>query len=184
MHYCSLKVLAILALVMGVSLSVLSSPDGDFLTAEEIDKIQDAQEIERRIEIYLEAAALRLKKAAERLSGVEPQEGDELEFFTVEDMLDSYYRILRSVMLNLDDVYQKPNKDLNQFEKALKKTKKTAENAAPELESLKKTAEEQKKEQVWRLVNRAIDLTKGVQDGVEQGLSELEAAAERRRRSR
>jgi hypothetical protein len=66
----------------------------EFLTPQEIAKIQDAQEIDKRVKVYLEAAALRLKTISDRLAGKESVAGDPLEFFSLEDMLDGYYRIL------------------------------------------------------------------------------------------
>ncbi len=67
----------------------------EFLTPDEIEKIQDAQEVDARVKIYLQAASLRLKTAMDRMSGKESAPGDPLEFFSVEDMLDGYYRILQ-----------------------------------------------------------------------------------------
>jgi len=75
----------------------------EYLTPDEITKIQDAQEIDLRIKIYLQAGALRLKAAEERLNGKESAPGEPLEFYSVEEMLDGYYQIVRSVMINLDD---------------------------------------------------------------------------------
>ena len=79
-------------------IAVPSSLAKEFLTPDEIFKIQEAQEVEKRIKIYMDAAALRLKTAEERLQGKESVAGDPLEFFTVQEMLDGYNRIIRSVM--------------------------------------------------------------------------------------
>ena len=89
-------------------------PAKEFLTSKEIDRIQDAQSIDARVKIYLEAAELRLKTAEDRLVGKEPAEGDPLEFFTPEELIDSYFRIIKSVMMNLDEVEEKggPNRAL------------------------------------------------------------------------
>ena len=51
--------------------------------------------------------------------------------------------------------------------------KKTTENAVKQLEILKRIAEEKKKEELWNLVNQAIDITKGALDGAESGLTRL-----------
>ncbi|MBM3790087.1 MAG: hypothetical protein FJW35_07015 [Acidobacteria bacterium] len=143
----------------------------EFLTPAEIEKIQDHQEIEKRVEIYLEAAALRLRAAQERITGKESEPGDPLEFFTVEDMLDGYYRIMRSVMLNLDGAAQKPGTDRGKMSKALKSLKSHTEKAEKELLVLKRLAEEKLLETVWNLVNRAIDIAKGAHAGAVEGLS-------------
>lgn len=143
----------------------------EFLTPKEIQRIQDAQEIDERVKIYLEAAALRIKTAEERLTGKESQTGDPLEFFSVEEMLDGYYRCLRSVMINLDDAAQNPRTAPERLKKALKGLRESTEKAAKDLEVLKKLAEEKRLEKAWNLVNQAIDITQGAREGAELGLS-------------
>jgi hypothetical protein len=163
---------AVIAVVFAASSPL---PGKEFLTEKEIALIQDAQEIDLRIKIYLEAAALRLKTAEERLYGKESLEGDPLEFFTPEDLLDGYYRILRSVMFSLDEAFQKPRSDQAKVRSALKALKKHTEQAAKDLEVLKKVAEEKQKEELWNLVNNAIDINSGAREGADSGLSRLPA---------
>jgi hypothetical protein len=167
-------------------------PAKEFLTDKEIEKIQDNREIDLRVKIYLDAAALRLKTAEERLVGKESEPGDPLEFFTPEDMLDGYYRIIKSIMVNLDDAaVHKPvlgRKDSpsadprdweNRIRKALKDLKSSTEKDADELQILKKLAEEKRKEQLWKLVNDAIDITNGAHEGAEYGLSKRSSSSDR-----
>ncbi len=161
---------AVLFLLAGAAVSA-AAPTKEYLTPKEIEKIQDAQEIEERIKIYLEAASLRLKAAEDRLNAKESIPGDPLEFFSVEDMLDGYYQILRSVMLNLDDAFQKPRGDKEKLGKALKNLKESTEKAQKSLAILKRQAEDKKQEDAWNLINKAIDITKGALEGAEQGLS-------------
>ena len=72
--------------------------------------------------------------------GEETLPGDPLEFFTPEDMLDGYYRILNSVMLNLDDANQKAVRDSNGLRKALKELRKRSKEALKKLDYLEKLA--------------------------------------------
>ncbi len=160
------------------------APDKEFLTPKEIEKIQDAQEIEQRIKVYMEAASLRLKTAVERLGGKESEEGDPLEFFTVQEMIDGYCRIMKSVMANLDEAYERPDSDRAKLGKALKNVKDTTEWAGKILVSLKKTAEDKKDEDLWNSVNQAIDITGGVHDGVELGLQKNPAPPEKGKRKK
>jgi hypothetical protein len=152
------------------------------LTRAEIEKIQDAQDIEKRGKIYLDAAGLRLRAAEERLNGQEAAEGDPLEFFTVEDMLDGYFQILKSVMLNLDDAAQKKVIDQEKLTKALKNLKDATEKATRPLDALKKMAEEKKLEKVWNLTNRAIDINKGANEGAEMALASRPALPEKKKK--
>lgn len=154
------------------------------LTDKEIEKIRDSYDIDKRMKVFMEAAELRLKSAEDRLNGEESEPGDPLEFFTPEDMLDSYYRIIRSAMMNLDEAAERPRRgdpsrtgDMEQrsprdmITAALKALDAGTEKAARRLEILKKIAEEKNKEELWHLVNSAIDITNGAHDGAEYGLS-------------
>lgn len=159
----------VLGSLMGSSFSPV--PAKEFLTPAEIEKIQDARDVDKRIQIYLEAAALRLKTAEERLNGRESAPGDPLEFFSVEDMLEGYYGILKSVMFNLDDAAQNPRSDRGKLNKALKNLKSTTEKAAKDLKILKRMAEEKKTEEIWNLVTHAMEITDGAHEGAELGLA-------------
>jgi hypothetical protein len=171
------------ALALAGSVSIAAAfPEKEFLTDKEIAKIQDAQEIDERTRIYLNAAALRLKTAVERLTGTEPEPGDPLEFFTPEDLIDGYYRIIRSVMYNLDEASQKPKGEREKLGKALKSLKGSTENAGKELEILKRIAEEKQKEELWKLVNNAIDITNGAHEGAEYGLSKQPTPQEKNKK--
>ena len=143
----------------------------EYLTQEEITKIQDAQEIDARAKLYLEFAALRLRVAEARLWGKESAAGDPLEFFSVPDMLEGYYRIVRSLMISLDDAYQKPHIERERVVKALKSLKESTGKALEDLEVLKKFAEEKKLEDVWNLAEQALDITRGAREGAELGLA-------------
>ena len=159
-------------------LSAMPSPEKEFLTPLEIGKIQDAQEIDLRIKVYLEAAALRLKTAEERLGGKEAEPGDPLEFFSVEEMVDGYYRIVKSVMTNVDDAFQRRDSDKNKLGKALKNLRDSTETAGKILPVLKKIAEDKRNEELWNLVNQAIEITNGAHEGAEIGEVRLEEPVE------
>lgn len=154
-------------LLFGMMIAAVVRPEQtkEFLTSAEIDKIRDAQEINLRIKIYLEGASLRLKTAADRLAGKESAPGDPFEFFSIEDMIDGYYRILRAVMLNLDDASQKPATDPEKLQAALKNLKSVTEASVKPLEALKKVAEEKRREEMWKLVTQAIEINNGAREG-------------------
>jgi hypothetical protein len=151
----------------------------EYLTPKEIAKVQDAQEIDERVKVYMEAAELRLKTSEERLTGKESQPGDPLEFFSVEDLLDGYYSCLRSVMINLDDAFGKPGANAEKLKKALKSLQSTTQRAEKDLAVLKKLAEEKRLEGVWNRVNVSLDITRGAKDGAELGLSRLSGDKEK-----
>jgi hypothetical protein len=151
--------------------ALIATPHNDFLTPQEIAKIQDAQEIDLRVKIYLEAGALRLKTVSDRLDGKESTPGDPLEFFSVEDMLDGYYKILHSVMLNLEDAASNPKTEPKKFQSAMKNLKAVTELGAKQLEMIKKVAEEQRREAPWKLAVRAIEINTGAYEGAVKALT-------------
>jgi hypothetical protein len=161
------------ALLLGIALSAAdwATASNDFLTQQEITKIQDAQEIDQRVKVYLEAALLRLKTVSDRLAGKESQAEEPLEFFSVEDMLDGYYRIMHAVMLNLEDAAPNPKIDPKKIQLAMKSLKTTTESGGKQLEAIKKIAEEQQKEAVWKLAVKALEINNGARDGAAAALA-------------
>jgi hypothetical protein len=170
--YNTIRALILVIAAVGVARFLPASPEKEFLTGKEIERLQDAQAIDLRVLVYMDAAERRLKAAEDRLTGKEPEQGDPLEFFTPEDLIDGYDRILQSVMTNLDAAFD-ARRDPRQLNKALKTLKKSTERASGPLDALKKLAEEKKKEELWNLVNKGIDLTGDVHDGAEEGLLKL-----------
>lgn len=194
------------ALVFSVLLiATVSSGFGkEFLTEKEIQLIQDNRRIDLRVKIYMEAAALRLKVAEERLTGKESAPGDPLEFFTPEDMLDGYYRIVKSVESNLDDAANMKAADLARerklsqecpdcgtgaptgetIGKALSNLRKETEKNAAQLAVLKKIAEDKQKEELWKLVNHAIEINDEAHEGAVYGLSKHPAPPEKEKKKK
>jgi hypothetical protein len=163
-------------IVTGTVRILPAAPEKEFLTDKEITALQEAQEIDLRIPIYMTAAKLRLSAVEDRLNGKDSPEGDPLEFFTPEEMLDGYYRMVKSVMTNLDAAFKMGLRERDRVESALKSLKGSTESMGKELEILKKLAEQRKKEEVWNLVNQAIEITRGAHEGAEYGLSKLKAS--------
>jgi hypothetical protein len=157
-----------------------AGPAKEYLTEKEIEMIQSAQEIDTRVTTYLIAASSRLKAAGDRLRGRESEPGDPLEFFSVEDMLDGYYRIIRSIMYNIDSAFQKPKTDRGRIKRALKNLRGKMDEDGAELLVLKKTAEEKKNELLLDLIVKAIDITDGAQAGASEGLSQISAEEKKR----
>lgn len=169
----------LLAFLIGSILcgSVLSAPprgSGEFLTEEEIALVQAKQKIGPRVEYYLRIAKLRLESARARLEGVETLPGDPLEYFTPEDMLDGYYRILNSLMLNLEEAYRKSGYNAASMQKVVKELHKRTEECSRILEVLETLAGERNNEELLRLIARATDITGGAHEGAAQALQTLE----------
>ena len=146
----------------------------DFLADKEIDKIQDTQDIDKRTGIYMDAATLRLRTALDRFEGKESEPGDAMEFYSLKDMLDDYYNIMDRIMLVVGDAFESPRLRENiNIKKALQTLKSESSGNLKKLTELMKLAEEKQNEELWNRVNSAIDITGGVIDGADEGLSIL-----------
>ena len=93
-------------------------------------------------------------------------------------MLDGYYRILHSVMLNLDDAVQNRMADQKKSQAALKNLKTATEASLPQLQVLKKLSEDQKREEAWKLIGNAIEITNGAHEGAAKALERKAAVPE------
>ena len=173
MNHHTILLLVLAATLTGIISTGFAGPAKEFLTEEEIEKIQNTQELVGRVRIYLDAAALRLKTVEDRLSGIEPQIGDPMELYSPEDLVDGYYRILRTVLIIVDDAFQKPGSSRDKAGKALKNLKQSTEKALPRLEMLGKAAEEKQQKALLNSINKAIDITDSAHEGAIEGLSEL-----------
>ena len=157
-------------LLFGAFSAAFARPVRDYLTEEEIDAIQRNQKIDPRVKLYLKAASSRLIAAEARLAGQETEPGDPLEYFTPEDMLDAYYHILNSVMLNLEDAVEKFPPDRGGIRKALKHLESVMKKNIPRLEKLERMAAAKEETELVGLILRAIDISNGALEGAEEAL--------------
>ncbi len=165
-------VLAFIAgiLIAGAVSAAFCYPDRESLTDTEIDAIKKNQAIAPRVKLFLRAASLRLTSTEARLAGQVTEPGDPMEYRTPEDMLDDYYRILNSVMLNLEDATQNFPPDRDGIRKALKHLRDIMKKSIPKLEILEKMATEKQETELIRLISRAADISNGALEGAEEAL--------------
>ena len=93
-----------------------------------------------------------------------------MEYFTPEDMLDGYYRILDSVMHNLESAVQKFPPDREGIRKALKHLKSVMKKNIPRLEKVERMAAGKEETQLVRLAQRALETSNVALEGAEEGL--------------
>jgi hypothetical protein len=182
-NVCVVAMSAVFALLFSMALP--GAWARDFLTKQEITRLQNTQDIDRRTRIYMDAAALRLRAAQDRIEGKEPKPGDAMEFLNQEDMLDDYYKIMDRLILIIDDAFGSPRRRENiNIKRALNTLKSESSGNLKRLLALMKLAEEKKKEDLRNRVGRAVYITGGILDGADEGLSQLaerEKEEERRR---
>ncbi len=166
------RILILILILTTLPAFLAGAPSMDILTEEETILLQENRGISRRVQIFMDAAMLRLKAAEDRLNGKEPEEGDPFEFLAPGDLLHNYCRILTSLMFSVDEAYGDPGRDRN-IKKTLESLKERTEKTARQLEVLKKIAENRKDEKLWDLVSKAVEVTGNAHEGAESGLSEL-----------
>jgi len=165
----SIGFLAVLAVVF------FAAADGalarDFLTEQEIALMRKNQDIDKRTGIFMNAAALRLNTVLDRFEGIESKPGDALEFFSQEEMLDDYYKIIEHVMLVVRDAFESPRRRENvNIKKALQTLKSESPQYLEKLAALKIFAGEKQKKNLLNRLSQAIDITEGLLEGAEDGL--------------
>lgn len=159
-----------------LALGLFSAPGWarEFLTPKEIVEIREAQEIDRRTELYLKFAALRLSTYKERIKGVESKEGDPLEFFSVADLIYGFGSCLKAVESNLDEAVRYRRVETKRIVKALTLLKNFAGKSLPDLEAASKYAIEKKDETLYNTVQSAGEITQTAVEGSTEGLSMFE----------
>ncbi len=128
----------------------------DHLTEQEVDQVREAQEIDKRIEVFIKAADRRIlvltdpnatqKKKEEEVWGPLPTG-------TKAELLSDYKRILEEAEEKLDDLFSRdPKNDL--LKKALQKFKQGANKQIPQLRALASQMTEKKDQ---RALEEAIE---------------------------
>lgn len=144
----------------------------DRFTEEEFEKIQLAQELERRVEVFLEIAESRLDEIERREAGKEwdNEEPNPLEFFTYEDMLFGYSRALRGVMVNIDERARGRGAEDKEIRKSLEKLRDKMAEFTPRLEEVKDIAIERRDERLARQWKEAAKISEQARKGALYGL--------------
>ena len=129
----------------------------DRFTEKEFVRLQHNQELEKRVEVFLEIAATRLGEIKRRMDKKEWDKGDgnPLEFHTYWDMVHSYERALDGIMINIDEKASYKLASKKDIEKSLKKLNKKLKEFIPQLEPIQRLAEELKDQQLAREIIKA-----------------------------
>jgi hypothetical protein len=130
---------------------------GDHFTDAEYVKIQDNQELVKRVDIFLEIAETRLKEIQRRLRKEEWKEKDDnpLEFHSTEEMVHAYERALTSIMYNIDEKARYKLATEKNIRKALEKLNKKITLFEPQLAPIKQLAIDSKDPLLYKLVLKA-----------------------------
>jgi hypothetical protein len=144
----------------------------DRFTDEEYEKLQLHQELEKRVEAFLEISEARLKEIQRRMKGEEWEEEEEnpLEFHTYWDMVHAYRKAIDGIMVNIDEkaIHKTaPEKDIRN---SLEKLNEKIQEFIPQLEPLKQLAIDRKDEALYLEVEEAQEISDIAQKGSLYGL--------------
>ncbi len=144
----------------------------DRFTDEEYGKLQLHQELEKRVEVFLEIAEARLEEIQKRMKGGEWEEEEEnpLEFHTYWDMVHAYRRAIDGIMINIDEKAIHKTASEKDIRKSLEKLNKKIQEFIPQLEPLKQLAIDQKDEALYRELEEAQEISVVAQKGSLYGL--------------
>lgn len=149
-----------------------STISGDQFTDAEYEKIQDAQELLKRVKLLLEIAASRLDEIERRSSGREwdKKEPNPLEFFTYGQLMHAYARALETLMINIDEKAKFKTASEKDIRKSLEQVNEKVAQFQPRLAPIKRLAEDRRDEELYlelRAAKKESDIAlKGSQLGL------------------
>lgn len=145
----------------------------DRFTEAEYTKIQDAQELRKRVDAFLEIAEARMNEIERRLAGKEwedEKKENPLEFFTYEDLLFGYTRALDGTMKNIDEHANYRRSSDKDIRKALEALNKKVENFTPRLKAMEEMVMSSRDEALYRQYQEALESTDIARKGTQYGL--------------
>jgi hypothetical protein len=167
-------ILFILPAILGIFFFRQIGHARDYLSDKEIELLQDTRSVAKRTRISMNAAALRLKTASDKLFNKEYEAGDPMELLLPEEVMEDYCKILHSVQLNVAYAVEKPHRTGNEtVEKALTTLKEETEKALRSLEVLQRIAKEKQRDTLLDHIQDAIELTQETLDDASEKLAAL-----------
>jgi len=144
----------------------------DRFTEEEYGKLQLHQELEKRVEVFLEIAEARLEEIQRRMKSGEWEEEEEnpLEFYTYWDMVHAYRRAIDGILINIDEKAIYKTASEKEIRKSLEKLNKKIQVFIPQLEPIKQLAIDRKDEALYRELEEAQEISVVAQKGSLYGL--------------
>ncbi len=150
--------------------------DVDKFTEDEYSKVQHAQELVKRVDVFLEIAERRLDAIEHRRQGIEEEDegedGDEdpLMFHTYTDLLHAYIRAVDGIMTNIDERVELRTATERDIRRSLRKLADSVEEFLPRLGALEDLVREQRDEGLLRKYREALRSTEIARKGAQYGL--------------
>jgi hypothetical protein len=149
--------------------------DRDRFTELEFSKIQYAQQLVKRVDVFLEIAESRLRELERRRDGVEWTEKEEnpLEFYTLDDLVFAYTRAVDGIMVNIDSQVERGQASEKDVRKALRKFDDKLGGFVSRLEGLKGYVEERRDPEFAQRWEEALKTSEIARRGIAYGLGKV-----------
>jgi hypothetical protein len=146
--------------------------DIDKFTEEEFSKVQLAQKIIKRVEVFIEIAKARFAEIERRRDGLEWEEKEEnpLEFHTYEDMLHAYHRAVDGIMINIDAQVEARMASEDDIRKALEKLDENIRDFIERLVGFEELVRSQRDEALFLKYRQALKTSDIARKGAQYGL--------------
>ncbi len=177
----------------------------DCFTDAEYEKLQQNQELVKRVEVFLEIAESRLLEFERRMSARErepqaeingdppessqntegqeshPEEENPLFFFDYWELVRSYERAIDGIMVNVDDRMEHRPPSREELKETLEKLQEKVTEFIPKLAPIKQLAERRKDETLYNEIRKSEGTSEIAQKGSQHGLQNLKRAKNRSR---
>jgi hypothetical protein len=156
--------------------------DLDKFTEEEYTKVQYAQELVKRVDVFLEIAESRLDEIDRRRQRVAEEDDGELEeteaigeedpllFYTYTDLLHAYCRAVEGILTNIDERVELKTANERDIRRSLSKLADKVAEFLPRLAALEDLVTEQRDERLYRKYREALRTTEIARKGAQFGL--------------
>lgn len=150
--------------------------DIDRFTEEEFDRVQTAQKLVKRVEVFLEIAESRLAEIERRRDEIEwdEKEPNPLEFYTFDDLLHAYHRAVDGIMINIDSQAESGRAELKDLKKGLELLNEKVPGFVERLKAMEDYIRERRDTEFYRKWDQALKTSDIARQGAEAGLKRLE----------
>ena len=145
---------------------------GDQFTDREYTAIQQAQELFKRVEVFLNITASRMEEIQRRIQQRKWTEKDPnaLEFYTNAQLMRAYQRAVEGIMINIDEKAKYRFVTKKDIRKSLKKLNSTMVEFLPLLKTFTAFSIQEQDQEFYRQIQQALKSSEIARKGSQMGL--------------
>ncbi|MFZ0428075.1 MAG: hypothetical protein WAO20_08150 [Acidobacteriota bacterium] len=149
--------------------------DIDKFTEAEFQRLQEAQKLVKRIDVFMDIAEQRLAEIDRRRNGIDwdQEEPNPLEFYMYQEMLHAYVRALESAMTNIDVKARDGGESTKDIRKSLRKLSEKSTEFQARLGAIQPFIREQRDRELEEVFDKAVETTTVAVKGARYGLEQL-----------